>query len=99
MKNSFVFASTCPACGQQRLQQGHTPSDLIRLIEFHRIIDAYCLECDMVWPVSTEERLLIACAIAIRPSDASAIHNAAGAKLFPFMTTPWLAGDELSGPF
>jgi hypothetical protein len=50
------------------LQQGHTRRALITLIESRRIIDAYCLECDMVWPVSTEERVLIACAIAIRQS-------------------------------
>jgi len=64
MKNPLVFASACPACGQQRSQHGHTRSALITLIESRRIIDAYCLECDIVWPVSTEERLLIACAIA-----------------------------------
>jgi hypothetical protein len=68
MKTTLAFDSTCPACGQQRLQQGHTRSALIKLIESHRIIDAYCLECDMVWPVNTEERLLIACTIAIRHS-------------------------------
>jgi len=72
MKNPLVFASRCPACGQQLLQHGHTCRALIRLIEFHGIIDAYCLECDMVWPVSTQERLLIACAIGVRQKETAA---------------------------
>ena len=68
MKNALVFASVCPVCRQQRSQHGHTRRDLMRLIEASQIIDAYCLECDMVWPVSIHERVLIACAIAIRQS-------------------------------
>ena len=72
MKNPLVFASTCPACGQRRLQHGHTRRALITLIESRRVIDAYCLECDMLWPVSTEERRLIACKIAIKQSATSA---------------------------
>jgi hypothetical protein len=66
MKNPLIFASTCSACGQQRLQHGHTLRALVRLIESREIIDAYCLECDVVWPVSTEERVLITCAVAVR---------------------------------
>jgi hypothetical protein len=66
MKNAFVFASVCPVCRQRRSQHGHTRRDLMRLIEASQIIDAYCLECDIVWPVSIHERVLIACAIAVR---------------------------------
>ena len=66
MKNALVFASVCPVCRQRRSQHGHTRRDLMRLIEASQIIDAYCLECDMVWPVSIHERVLIACAIAVR---------------------------------
>jgi len=30
------------------------------LIETRRTIDAYCLECDLVWPISAQERVAIA---------------------------------------
>jgi hypothetical protein len=38
----------------------------MRSIETSQIIDAYCLLCDVVWPVSAQERELIAHAVAIR---------------------------------
>jgi hypothetical protein len=66
MKNPLVFLSTCPACGQRRLQHGHSRRALMRSIETSQIIDAYCLLCDVVWPVSAQERELIAHAVAIR---------------------------------
>jgi hypothetical protein len=69
MKNPLIFVSGCPTCGRQQLQHGHTRRALTRLIESRQIIDAYCLECDVVWPVTAEERALIACAIAARPSS------------------------------
>jgi len=65
MKNPLIFASTCPACGEQRLQHAHTGRALIRSIETNKIIDAYCVECDLVWPISIQERALIACTIAV----------------------------------
>ena len=72
MKSRLVFASACPVCGHQRLQHGYTRGKLIGLIESRGIIDAYCLECDMLWPVSTEERRLIACKTAIKQSGTGA---------------------------
>ena len=69
MKNPFIFASTCPGCEQQRLQHGHTRRALIRLIGARQVIDAYCLECDMVWAVTLEERDAIACALATGQSS------------------------------
>jgi len=63
MKNPLIFVSTCPSCGRQQLQHGHTRRALTKLIESQQIIDAYCLECDVVWPVTAEERALITCAI------------------------------------
>jgi hypothetical protein len=68
MKNALVFVSICPSCGRQQFQHGHARRALTKLIESRRIIDAYCLECDVVWPVTPEERALIACAIATRQS-------------------------------
>jgi hypothetical protein len=69
MKNALVFVSTCPSCGRQQLQHGHTRRALTKLIESRHIIDAYCLECDVIWPVPAEERALIACAITTRQSS------------------------------
>jgi hypothetical protein len=34
------------------------------LLESGNIIDAYCLACDLVWPVNAQERNLVATAIA-----------------------------------
>jgi hypothetical protein len=68
MKTPLIFLSTCPSCRRQQLQYGHTRRALTKLIESRQIVDAYCLECDVVWPVSTEERALIACAITTRQS-------------------------------
>jgi hypothetical protein len=68
MKNPLIFVSTCPSCGRQQLQHGHTRRALTKLIESRQIVDAYCLECDVVWPVTAEERALIACAITTRQS-------------------------------
>jgi hypothetical protein len=50
------FASTCPMCGQQRVQYAYTRRALIRLLEKGQIVDAYCGTCDVVWPASAQER-------------------------------------------
>lgn len=69
MKNRLIFVSSCPSCGRQQLQHGHTRRALTRLIQSCQIVDAYCLECDLVWPVTPEERALITCAITTRQSS------------------------------
>ena len=50
------FVSTCPVCGQRRLQYAYTWRALVRLLDQGQIIDAYCRRCDVVWPVSAQER-------------------------------------------
>jgi transcription elongation factor Elf1 len=50
------FASTCPVCGKERVQYAYTRRALVRLLEKGQIIDAYCRRCDVVWPVSAQER-------------------------------------------
>jgi hypothetical protein len=67
MTKPVSFFSTCPACGQQQLQLVYTRRALLRLLESGNIIDAYCLACDMVWPVNAQERNLVATAIAAGP--------------------------------
>src|SRR5215831_14173328 len=70
MKKPLVFASSCPGCGQQRFQHGYARHALVGLIQSGQIIDAYCLECDLVWPISVEERDLIVQAIAVGHTNA-----------------------------
>jgi predicted RNA-binding Zn-ribbon protein involved in translation (DUF1610 family) len=64
MTRPVSFFSTCPACGQQQLQRAYTRRALLRLLRSGNIIDAYCLACDVVWPVTAQERDLVVAAIA-----------------------------------
>ena len=50
------FVSTCPVCGQQRVQYAYTQRALVRLLQKDQIVDAYCGTCDVVWPASAQER-------------------------------------------
>ena len=80
MKTPFIFASTCPICGQTQSQRGHTRRALVRLITFRQTIDAYCLECDLVWAVTAEERVAIECAVEMSQSaPPSVLESAIGA--------------------
>ena len=71
MTRPVSFFSTCPTCGQQQLQLAYTRRALLRLLESGNIIDAYCLACDVVWPVSAQERNLVVAAIAAGPLGAT----------------------------
>ena len=64
MSKVITFVSTCPACGHQRLQDGYTRRALIRLLAMSHTIDAYCITCDVLWPISAQERVVMARAIA-----------------------------------
>jgi hypothetical protein len=79
MKNPFIFASTCPTCRQKQSQRGHTRRALVRLIESRQTIDAYCLDCDIVWPVTAEERVAIGCAVEMSKRGTT-----------PAEATPWI---------
>ena len=57
-----------PCTRAQRLQDGYTRR---ALVETNHTIDAYCATCDVLWPVSAPERVVIARAIAADRSDAS----------------------------
>jgi len=58
------FLSACPICGKQQLQLSYTRGELLRLLRNANIIDAYCLACDVVWPVTVQERNSVAEAMA-----------------------------------
>ena len=64
MTRSIPFLATCPACGQAQVQRAYTRRALVRLLENRRIIDAYCVACDLVWPLSAQERNVVTTAIA-----------------------------------
>jgi hypothetical protein len=64
MTKRVSFFSICPACGQHQLQLAYTRRALVSLLTTGNIIDAYCLACDVVWPVSAQERNAVAIAIA-----------------------------------
>jgi hypothetical protein len=64
MSQLITFFSVCPTCRQQQLQDGYTRAALVRLLERGRIIEAYCLSCDVLWPVTPEERVALARALA-----------------------------------
>jgi hypothetical protein len=63
---SITFVSTCPACGTPRSQNGYTRRAIARLLERAHTIDAYCVPCDVLWPISTEERAAMARLIGTR---------------------------------
>ncbi len=55
----ITFVSTCPKCGRERPQHGYTRRTLFSLLDAHRQIDAYCMVCDVCWPISESERRAI----------------------------------------
>ena len=60
MRETTAFFSTCPRCQQSRLQNGYERIELVVSLGVGQEIDAYCLPCDVVWPISAQERFLIA---------------------------------------
>jgi hypothetical protein len=64
MSRRVSFHSTCPVCRQQQLQLTYTRRALASLLRTGNIIDAYCLACDVVWPISAQERNSVAAAVA-----------------------------------
>lgn len=69
MSQSMTFFSVCPTCGHQQVQDGHTRAALVRLLERGRIIEGYCLSCDVLWPISPQERVALARAITPEQRD------------------------------
>ena len=67
----IAFFSTCPACKHVRLQNGYTQAELTAALDSDHAIDAYCLMCDVVWPISAQERFQIAALLAADQQGAS----------------------------
>ena len=60
MSETTAFFSTCPSCKHPRLQNGYERIELVESLGAGQAIDAYCLQCDVLWPISAQERFLIA---------------------------------------
>jgi hypothetical protein len=61
---SISFLSTCPTCGEARIQNGYTRGTLMRLLELHLPIAGCCLTCDKIWIIPGQERDRAAEAVA-----------------------------------
>jgi len=64
MSGLTSFFSRCPKCGNARLQSGYTRGALVQLLEAGEPIEAYCVTCDVHWPIAVQERYLVARGIA-----------------------------------
>ena len=54
------FAAMCPRCNDVRYQHGYTPRSLSRLLGREHAIEAHCVVCREVWPISAKERRVLA---------------------------------------
>jgi ribosomal protein L32 len=52
----ITLVSTCPNCSRERLQHGYTRRVLFDLLKTRRKIDAYCIVCNVCWPITEGER-------------------------------------------
>lgn len=57
VSQAIVFASTCPHCEREQVQDGFTVADLMRLLYSGYPIEAYCAVCDEFWPISLQKRV------------------------------------------
>jgi hypothetical protein len=60
MLDTTSFVSTCPMCKQPRRQNGYKRIELVESLNADLPIDAYCLSCDVLWPISGRERSEVA---------------------------------------
>ena len=59
MDSHLQFKARCSKCGYEWLQDGYTRSTLFQLLRSHSRIEAYCMRCGRLWPISpTEQRAI-----------------------------------------
>ena len=63
-EESVPFLSWCSGCGHPRLQLGYSLDGLVCRLDAEMPISAYCLACDLVWPINSRERAAIARGLA-----------------------------------
>jgi len=56
VSESIPFLATCPKCKHQRAQDGYSRGELLRLLNRHHPVEAYCETCDHFWSISAQER-------------------------------------------
>lgn len=54
------FVSTCPLCRHTRKQNGYERIELAASLAADLPIDAYCVNCDVLWPITAQERSQVA---------------------------------------
>lgn len=64
MDGPFAFTSLCPRCGHARSQDDFDRRSLRRSLALGHLIEGYCATCDDLWPISVQERALLAQALA-----------------------------------
>jgi hypothetical protein len=64
MDGPFAFTSLCPRCGHARSQDDLDRRSLRRSLALGHLIEGYCATCDDLWPISVQERALLAQALA-----------------------------------
>jgi hypothetical protein len=65
---SVTFASQCPRCRREQPQRGFTSAALRGLLDIDFAIYAHCLHCDVQWPISAQDRVRVAKAVARAPA-------------------------------
>jgi len=73
MSQAIAFASTCPNCKRQQIQDGFTVAALARLLNGGFPIEAYCVMCDVFWPISLKKRIELAEAVSATSEGMSAL--------------------------
>jgi hypothetical protein len=59
MDSYLQFKARCSKCGYEWLQDGYTRGVLFQLLRSQSSIEAYCMRCGLLWPISaTEQRAL-----------------------------------------
>ena len=57
---AIPFLAICPKCKQARSQDEFGRAELLRLLNNHHPVLAYCESCDDYWPISPFERSMVA---------------------------------------
>jgi hypothetical protein len=71
MSQPLVFATTCPQCKREQLQEGFTVADLMILLYGGYPIEADCVFCKESWTVSLQKRVELGEVVAAACGGAS----------------------------
>ncbi len=72
----ITFVSTCPRCGHERFQHGYSRRMLFNLLNRRSKIDAYCIVCNVCWPISENERRAISPGLNTKPPTCNCARSA-----------------------